>query len=176
MASTGATAPGSAAGTSWTNASNALAEDASYATYSISPGGSSSVLQLTQFGFAVPTGATINGVEAVIKANYSTGDGCQLTTIRLLIGGSASGNTKGPQALTTSNTNYTFGGAADLWGLTPTVAQVNATNFGVQVAGQEIGGENGTIVRIDFVSINVYYTVPALGKFVNTMIARMRRN
>lgn len=176
MASTGATAPGAASGTGWTTASNALAADAAYATYSITPAGSSNVLQLTEFGFAIPATATIDGIEGVIKANYSTGDGCQLITIRLLIGGVAAGDTKGPQALTTTNTNYTFGGAADLWGLTPTVAQVNATDFGVQVAGQEIGGENGTIVRIDFVSINVYYTVPALGKFVNTMIARMRRN
>ena len=49
------------------------------------------------------------------------------------------------------------GGSSDLWGLTWTVAQINASDFGVSIKAEGIdpSGGDGTI---DAVRITVYYT------------------
>lgn len=149
--------PSSASGTGWTSPTNVAAADGSYASVSLAPAALSNPLVITGYSFAIPVGATILGVTVSPKGRFNTGDGAQLTQIQLVVGGSATGDQKGPQALTGTNTSYDIGGSADLWGLTPTVAQVNASDFGVQLRGQEIGGENSVNVDVDHVPITITY-------------------
>jgi hypothetical protein len=58
----------------------------------------------------------------------------QFTTVKLIkADATLSGNLAANNQLTTSLADYTFGGPTELWGLTWTAAEVNATNFGVLV-------------------------------------------
>lgn len=168
--------------------------------------GTSKYLLASDFGFSIPTGATIDGIEVflnkthfsasvridyvAIRVHYtvsgeekfpgtasndatvgtidwvddnSTGlslvelisandgntthptgvritGGVTDTSARLFIGGSPAGDSK--HLGTTFSTGVrTYGGASDLWGLTPSVAQINASNFGF---GISITGNGGT--------------------------------
>lgn len=64
-------------------------------------------------------------------------------TISLMIGGSVVGSNK---AITTTtwgaSSVVTYGGSSDLWGLTPTVSEINASDFGVAIAVKTNGGSN----------------------------------
>jgi hypothetical protein len=55
-------------------------------------------------------------------------------SVRLIIGGSVVGSDYATGSLTTTDAYATFGGISDKWGLTPTAAQINASDFGVFVS------------------------------------------
>jgi len=55
-------------------------------------------------------------------------------TVKLVKGGVVSGDNKAAGTLTSSFTDYTFGGPTDLWGLSLDPADANASNFGVAVS------------------------------------------
>jgi hypothetical protein len=55
-------------------------------------------------------------------------------SVRLVKGGVISGDNKATGSITTSDAYYSFGGAADKWGLSLTESDVEASNFGVVVS------------------------------------------
>lgn len=127
-------------------------------------------LSLTNFGFSIPTGATINGivVEARVKnqnagVDFRAGD----LQVQLIVGGSTSGSDKADATIWGTGTNYgtyiykIWGGASDPWGLTPSVAQINASNFGIALRAKALAGGymDAAAPNIDHVRITVYYTV-----------------
>lgn len=177
MASQGPLSPGtlasnSAVGTvAWVNPANAAASDNSYATAEVTGVlATTHYLFATGLGFSIPAGATVNGVvvEVELKAN-SAGfdfDNASDSDIRLVVGGAAAGTNKARSAFftwATTDTYITYGGAADLWGLTPTADQVNAADFGVGVSAKLNGTVVGGLIRasIDHVRVTVYYTAAA---------------
>lgn len=67
-------------------------------------------------------------------ATFTAGVGATFvdTTVKLVIGGTVSGDNKSAGAAIPSSLQYrTFGGAADLWGLSLSDSDVNAADFGV---------------------------------------------
>jgi large repetitive protein len=131
-----------------------------------SAGGTSRYLLGRAFGFAVPTTATINGIEYVLGARLQIGIQGNVTdnSVRLFIGGVAAGDNKAIVGNYTPNTpaDVTYGGAADLWGLTPTPAQINAADFGVGYSFVASSvGEYGLNLTVDWVTVTVYYTEAA---------------
>lgn len=60
-------------------------------------------------------------------------------SVRLIKGGVISGDDKAAGSLTSSDASYSFGGAADLWGLSLSEADVEASNFGVAVSFIAVG-------------------------------------
>lgn len=178
MSSAGPNSPGTlandtAVGTNaWSNPGNAAASDNSRATFTST--GSSNYLKATNFGFSIPAGATIDGivVEVERSANLSGtgGGGARIEDLiaKLVVGGTVSGTSKavGGSAnrwpLTASEAYKTFGASNDLWGLTLSVSDVNASNFGfvLQATGNlQDGSEIGSV---DHIRMTVYYT-PAGG-------------
>jgi hypothetical protein len=73
-------------------------------------------------------------------------NGCRVSgatsesSIRLFVGGSAVGNDNSPDTSISTGLR-TYGSPSDLWGITPTPSQVNASDFGV---GLSISGNGGT--------------------------------
>lgn len=153
----------------WSNPGNAATTNNTYATFTDSSAGSN-YLKAVNFGFAVPSGATINGITVEIerKANVSAGGGggARITdlNVKLVKGGTVSGSNKASATRwTTSEAYFTYGGAADLWGLTLTDADVNASNFGVVlsvVGNLADGSETGSV---DHIRMTVTYTGGAGG-------------
>ena len=157
--SSGATDGG--AGTAWTSPGNITASDDSRAQAALAASQNSEALQATQFGFSIPVGS-VDGVEAKIEHQRSGGTGgvCEDLNVRLLIAGVASGNDKATAGAWNSGSDaiITYGGAADLWGLTPTVAQVNATNFGFHVSAQETSAADSINCLVDHMTLTVTFT------------------
>jgi hypothetical protein len=118
---------------------------------------------LTNFGFSVPSNATICGVVATVKkkaANVNTLSTVFDNSVKLVKAGVVSGTNKALVGnWTTTNTAFTYGGDADLWGLSLTPADVNASNFGIAFSAS-LSGTISLIPssQIDNIQLTVYYT------------------
>lgn len=171
MASEGPKNPGTASG--WTNSGNAAASDNAYATVAITLASTTSItLSLTNFGFAIPAGATIDGVVVEVERKVSsTARNPKDNNVQLIKGGASQGNNNASGAVwPTADAYATYGGAADVWGLALTVADVNASNFGVLVSVKRDAGAKGTTTySVDHVRITVYYTEAAGGAARQTL-------
>ena len=161
--SAGTGANGSGGGsTNWTNPGNVTASDNSYATFFAQfDGDISKDLDCTNFGFSIPAGSTINGIEVHIE-RYGT----DITdiSINLLNGDGAGGESQDRStgaSWSSTDTVDSFGGSTDTWGETWSVSDVNSSNFGVRIQCQDnSGGFPPTVgsAQIDHVEITVHYT------------------
>lgn len=170
MSDTGWKSPGtvvddSSVGTkAWSNPSNAKANDSTYAelwamssTFSYSH-----YLKATNFGFNVPSGATITGIEAQIKRGdvyYYTYD----ENVRLVLSNGSIGSEN--KAKTTTNWGsieyIAYGGSSDLWSETLSASDINDTDFGLVLSiklSDVSNGEIGNNEYVDHIQIKVYYT------------------
>lgn len=173
MANTGNTAPTSGTSvtgvgtTGWTNPGNILSDDGADATCN-SLGGSYYLVAKT-FGFAIPAGATINGILVRVEASEHT-SGTEPLLAQLqddagnLTGSSKSAANEGNISGTTKAV-YTYGSTSDVWGATLTDTIVNDADFGVR-----LWFTTAHDVRIDYVTMAVEYT-PAATSAVKDMIA-----
>lgn len=119
-------------------------------------------LKATGYGFAVPAGATIVGIQMTVRRGELAGTSNALDgSVRLYKAGVLAGADKAsptgwtPGALGT----VTYGGPADLWGTTWTPADVNNANFGAAVAGSVVPTTIAPHWAIDWIGISVYYTI-----------------
>ena len=158
-ATAGPNGPTSSAGTgaNWINPNNALTSNTVYATFT---GTSQQYLVLTVYGFAIPAGSTINGIQVSVKG-YSSGTSNNNRTIQVALtkNGTAVVGTAKTQALATTDNTFTLGTTADLWGTTWALTDINATTFGVMIRDNDTTS-SGTFY-IDYVSVIVTYTLPA---------------
>lgn len=147
----------------WSVPSNIVSSNNLYATFTTNTVNNSHYLKATNFGFSVPSGATINGITVEIerKASHS------LTTrrindniVRLVVGGVVSGNnyavvTNWP----TTEAYFSYGGSSDLWGLSLTDTDINDSTFGVVLSVTTTA--SGKIIvspSVDHIRITVTYT------------------
>lgn len=152
----------------WSNPGYASTDNGSYA--SIGTGaGTSYTLRATKFGFSIPAGSTIDGIFVEIKKwGYRTP---RDVTVKLIIAGSSAGDNK---AVTGSDwpsslAYVSYGSVSDKWGLTPTVDQVNATDFGVGIQASNGSGLNG-FLRVDAFRITITYTAGGGGVVIPVMM------
>lgn len=123
---------------SWANPGNITADDATYATRA-GVGGFSNFdtdwLVADQFDFSsVPDNALITGLTVRVQAHHGSGDAVTFGQINIGKSDSTLGTAKtNATALTTSPTNYNFGGTSDLWGLSISVSEVKASTFQARV-------------------------------------------
>ncbi len=145
---------------SWTTTSSAYASDNAYAEAASLPssGGTSRYLTLTGFGFSIPAGAAVDGVEVVVERKAS-GMTVYDNSIKLLIAGTVSGTNQsaGLSWSSISDTSVTYGGVSNTWGLTLTGADVNSSTFGVAISAINNGISTRT-AQVDHVTVKVYYT------------------
>lgn len=189
MASQGPNSPNAAAsgtisssGSAWDNPNNAKVEDGSFSTTGTAwgDGDQCATLDTNDFGFTIPSGATIDGVtvEAKIQMNPNMPDPggewdmfvniCNNTTIM------GSGKT---DVATGTLTYHTYGGAADVWGASLTDTIINSSNFRISIRTQYISGLGGPgtgTVNVDHVRVTINYTGGASGGGVQSLIARVR--
>lgn len=155
----------------WVNPGNASAEDGAVTSSGIGAETPSYYLHSTNYSFSIPAGSTINGITAEAKVFYSdalNGPVVKDFLIQIIKGGTKGAtNRADANAWTTTPTYKTWGGAADLWGETWTVSDINASNFGfsilcVDVSGTEPPDVSSATAKIDHVRLTVHYT-PAAG-------------
>lgn len=173
MASSGPNSPSSVVnnasiGTSaWSNPGNATASDNVDATNR--PSGFvvvTNYLLATQFGFSIPTDATIDGVLVEVEAARSSAGSFQDSSVRLVVGGTISGNDNSDnQLIGKSDTYYSWGGSTDTWGLSLTPSDVNGSTFGFAWAAEQFDDPDRTL-SVDHMRITVYYTVGSTSSII----------
>lgn len=158
---------GTSSSTAWSNTTNTTASDNSYSTGTLSSGGNSNYLYLSNFGFSIPAGATITGVEAVIERAYTTTGTRTISSARISLQSNTTliGSNQTISYPANTDATLTVGGSANMWGATTatlTPAIVNNSNFGVRcrVTASSSGSGNVT-ARIDYVTLKIYYTPAA---------------
>lgn len=145
----------------WNNPGNAAASDDSRASTATNSATSHYLKCTNPQGTAVPAGATINGIEIIIERSRAFGTSVTDSAVRIVKGGAigATDRSNGT-AWPTTDTDRTYGSPTDLWGETWTVAQINASDFGMAISVVSVGGAQP---RIDYVRAVIYYTVAFSG-------------
>ena len=180
MANTGYTLPGTAASETisggnpddWIDTNNILADDSNeaYLDYSTASSDVGAYIKATNFGFAIPGTATIDGVEMRYRRREVSGtDNVSTSRCRIIKGGtihsanvSTMNTSEWAQAGSEAGSEtITEGGPTNLWGVTLTPSDVNASDFGIAISPDMSGTTPDA--RIDFIQVDVYYTESAGG-------------
>jgi hypothetical protein len=167
---TSATSPGTCADDAavgddaWSNPSRATASDNSYSTAADSNATETHYLKCTNFSFAIPAGATINGITLEIERNTtSTSSEEKDSKVRIVKADGTIGTTDKASATVWPATDAyaTYGGAADLWGEIWTSTDINDADFGAAMSATRVDSVGSP--RVDHYRITVTYTPAAAG-------------
>lgn len=169
----------------WVNTSNASATDNTNTTFTggSAPGTHSHYLKATNFGFAIPTDATIYGIQMDVERSFTDVSGSSAINDGGVFCSGAAGGVKIVKggtigttdmvtastctAWTTTDTYVTYGSSASLWGETWTPADINASTFGVVMNATGFTGGAAPVAKIDHIRMTVYYTAPDSGGVLN---------
>jgi len=147
-------ADGANGNVAWTNPGNVGSINTTYATVSLLFGQFSNDLNTSGYGFAIPSNETVVGVICqVIKKRSTTGPSD--TAVKLYKAGFSYGNNNSAQgaAYTSTDATSTYGSQTDLWGLTLSPADVNASGFGFEYTATCSGSATASL---DAMFITVY--------------------
>ena len=162
------TAPGSYTGAitaTFTGAANP-ANNAVGVVTTLPLGEISDNLLVTGFGFNIPTGYLINGLQVAIKGlSPDATINAQLVKAGSLVGNIVS------FPLPTSNGFVTFGSSSDLWGTTWLNTDINASNSGIELWATNPSAET---VSLDYVSITVF-SAPEPANFTGIVNANLNQ-
>lgn len=164
---------GCGTGNQWVNPSRITANDSSSATMPGCANTDGNYIQASNFGFSIPTNATILGIvllvnRASVLPDSPNGDDCTDSRVRLV-------NSSGT-ILTTDKavkppatgahwpaafTSVSYGSPTDLWSAAWAPSDINNSNFGAVLAAffQSPDG-TGSGCAIDYMTITIYYGLP----------------
>lgn len=146
----------------WTNPTNALVYDTSYASVTLTGGQVAKALKITGFGFNIPTGATIKGIQVDTFFQTALGDSSSGGwNWHLVKGGTVqTGSYASTDHLpgTYGPDYYTIlGGPTDLWNVAWTASDINSSGFGV--SWQVRNDTGSTTFLANFFRIAITYTL-----------------
>ncbi len=146
----------------WSNPGNILSSDNSRASATLSGTNNTNYLTATNFGLAIPDGATILGITVSVERVRSGGSSgnARDNVVRLVKSGSVVGDNKANTSTNwpTSEASASYGGSSDLWGTTWTPSELNASNFGIVFAATGSTESTNRVANVDHIQINVAYT------------------
>lgn len=153
----------------WNNTSAISAQDGDFAYYYPDPLAASNILAVSNFGFALPSDATVKGIVAQIFRYQDEGTfGAGVAQVRdnnvlILQGGLTTGtdHTTGLQ-WPTSGAYQTYGNPTDLWGTSWTAADINGSGFGVGIAVYNEDNALRGWALVDHIKITVYYATGSI--------------
>lgn len=146
---------------SWTGPGLASTNNGSYARCELDVENISNTLRFL-FDFDLPVGTIVKGIEVryEAKSDLEGNNGAALTS--LVKGGVTSGNDKAePTFIPEADTVYTRGSSTDMWGLSLTVDDINATNFGFDLKFN--GGADAAMVFVDYGQMKIHYVETTFG-------------
>ncbi|MDD5738513.1 MAG: hypothetical protein PHY72_01095 [Candidatus Pacebacteria bacterium] len=145
---------------SWSNPTRIVSSNNSYATARLDDNQISHYLKATNFSFAIPFGAVINGITAEIEKKSSNGSRIKDYQVRIIKGGAIGAINRAISSWWgTSDTYATYGSSSDLWGESWTYSDINDANFGVAISAYKNTAAGGVITAsIDHIRITVAYT------------------
>lgn len=144
----------------WSNPGNIVAADSSVAQISAMVGGEiSQYLVASNFGFQIPSFATITGIQVEWRRGALSGVGLKDHAIRIVKGSTILATDKSAAGTWGTALSYaSYGGPGDLWGSTWTAADVNSADFGAALSVRyDTAGNDWP--RVDHARVTVYFTV-----------------
>lgn len=118
----------------------------------------SNYLKAQTFGFSIPTGATIDGIEVQIEKLGSTVTDEHVRIVK-------ADGTIGSENKADTTTSWpdidayvTYGGSTDKWSETWTAEDINDADFGVVISADVV---HPASIAVDHIQIKVYYTEAA---------------
>ncbi|KKK54258.1 hypothetical protein LCGC14_3086550, partial [marine sediment metagenome] len=147
----------------WLNTNSVTTQDDNdaYVSFDTLTDDTSDWLTLTNFGFVIPVGSTIDGIEVLMDKEATQSSSIRDEQFYLRKTGGQVGVDKADIISywdTIDDDVYdSYGGSTDLWGTTWTVAEINSANFGIDLYVKYFGSI-ATDARIDHLQIRVYYT------------------
>lgn len=123
------------------------------------PGPTSKLVAATNFGFSIPTGSTVDGIEVELEASASN---CTAQVLWLTKDGSNTTGLVKTTSFTSSLGVLTYGGSSDLWSTTWTPAEINASTFGAAFGVARLLTTPACSGAIDYMAMTVYYTENAV--------------
>lgn len=152
----------------WSGFANIIASDNTYCSAGSLLGvlatANTQYLFVSGFGFNLPAGATVCGIEASVERNASgllIGSSVRDNSVKIAKGGTITGTDHASSASWTgSDVIATYGGNGDAWGTSWTYADINNASFGIAISAQLSAGLASLFLsaNIDQVKITVYYT------------------
>lgn len=149
----------------YTPAGNVTASDNVYATVSHCDccDQNTQCLTVSDFGFAIPVGAVIDGIVLEVEKRRSAGGTSGIVEdngLQIMKGGVLVGPNKSQYGIDwpATDTYVSYGSSTDLWGTTWTAADINASDFGVSLASISYVCGATITTRIDHVRMTVYYS------------------
>lgn len=135
----------------------------------IPAGGSTHMLKCTNYGFAVPSNATIIGIVATCTRNCTDAPPNVIDGHVWIVKGGVIQNGATDQSLgatwKTAFADYSLPvSTSNLWGLSWTPSDINSSGFGVAWQATNSSGTVVDTAEIDAVALTVYYTTPGNGK------------
>lgn len=124
-------------------------------------------IKLTSFGFTIPGGSTIDGVQVNLYTRYTnSGSGSmKWNAIKLVKDDGSIGtfDNDGDATMPTSlSPAVSFGGAADTWG-GDAVTDWNDSDTGIVISCITVGASTTMVAEMDAVQLAITYTDPAGG-------------
>ena len=153
----------------WANPTNVVSDNATEASITASTYDSPDISQLlvcSNFGFTIPSGATIDGITVEIDRRSIIASSGKDFRVQIATGtgfGDLVGDNKAVPATIwpTSSAVATYGGAADTWNAGLTDPFVNASDFSIMISCQ--ANIANADVGIDFVRVTINYTASGGG-------------
>ncbi len=143
-------------GSTCTNPANVYTSNDTRATCS-----DNQIIDVDTFGFSIPSGDDINGVEVRIEWQSEFGPkkaDCQL----LDNNGNATGTTKSISTDSGSDVTQTMGGNTDIWGVSLTETIVEDIDFGVRCTIDDVSGFSDD-AYIDNIDMSISHSDPLSG-------------
>lgn len=146
---------------SWSDTGNAAGSSTGTAASAYLDGEQTSdALIVTNYGFAIPTGANINTITVKIYKNRGTEGGRPIDILVQLRDSTGFISTNKADSAywstTAAETTYTWTAGSDTM---PTVSEINASTFGVGIRAQEdYAGANPVTAYVYYISIEIDYT------------------
>lgn len=159
----------SGTGQAWINPGNITASNDTRATVALTLAQNSQILEATTFGFTIPSGATILGIEAKVERsdnNTLAGRDIANLLVKLIKGGTVVGlerrwppeiNDPVNSGWPTTDTVRVYGSPTDLWGENWLPSDVNATNFGLAFQAVHQINAGTETAQIDHMEIVIYF-------------------
>lgn len=147
----------------WSNITNIQnnTNNGTYATTTLVLSQQPSTIYVRNFGFSIPTSATINGITVQIN-KFADNDITDAEVFLVDNTGTQVGTNKQITAYFWPANNIapqTYGGSSDLWGTTLTPSIINSSNFGLQLQGYWGSYTKFAFgVYVSWVKITVNYT------------------
>ena len=142
----------------WTNPGNVLSSNDSDATATSASAFTTQYLKATDFDFAIPAGATIDGIiSEAERADGNASRNCADSRVRIVKADGTIGTTDKAAAgnWPTGDAYASYGSSTDLWGETWGSTDINDIDFGFVIAAT---GESGATCTVDHMRVTVHYT------------------